>query len=274
VRLTNLIKRLTNYVRLGHRLIRLVTLIIIGLILAFGSRLLLGQRWYLHSSGMNIVQWWMRSIATVLGLKIDVQGEICARPVLVVSNHISWVDVIAISVASHGIFVAKSDVMSWPIIGRLAAMSGTRFIARETVSSLRKVLDETTRLLKQGTRVVIFPEGTSTSGSQVMRFSSAVFQAPITAGAMVQAVTLQYRRNGELDRLAPFINDDTFVPHLLRLLQAEGIRVSLTFEKPIPAFGHKRQGLAEYTQGQIVKRLKYSDQAVSHGINENINRVA
>jgi 1-acyl-sn-glycerol-3-phosphate acyltransferase len=251
-----------------------MTLIIIGLILAFGSRLLLGQHWYLHSSGRRIIHWWMRSISTVIGLKIDVQGEICARPVLVVSNHISWVDVIAISVVSHGVFVAKSDVMSWPILGRLAAMSGTRFIARETVSSLREVLDETTQLLEQGERVVIFPEGTSTSGSQVMRFSSAVFQAPITAGAMVQAVALQYRRNGELDRLAPFINDDVFVPHLLHLLKAKDTRAYLTFEKPIPAFGHKRQGLAEHTQGQIVKRLKCCGPAVTAGINENTNLVA
>ena len=167
------------------------------------------------------------------------------------------------SAASPGVFVAKADVLKWPVIGRLAAMSGTRFIERKTLSGLSEMVEDITRLLEQCARVVVFPEGTSTVGREVMPFSPALFQASIAAGATVQAVTLQYRHAAGHNRMAAFVGDDTFLSHLLRLLRVKRTCVCVSFESPLPAVGQKRLLLAKHTREQVSKRLQPGDDTCS-----------
>lgn len=250
--------RCSGRVRVVVRQAGLVCHFSMGLLLAFIYRRLLGSHWYLRPAGKIITSWWMQIACKLIGLHVDVRHEPARTPVLMVANHVSWIDIIAIGSVSPGVFVAKSDLRSWPVIGRLSEMSGTRFIERETLSGLRAMVQDASRLLEQGAQVVVFPEGTSTVGDEVLPFSSALFQSAVASRTTVQAITIEYRREGDRDQLAPFIGDDEFMPHLRRLLCAASTHVRITFETPIVAGVQTRQWLAEYTREQIVARLSGS----------------
>jgi len=187
---------------------------------------------------------------------VETEGQPEAGPVLMVANHVSWLDVLAINAVSPGVFIAKLDVLAWPLLGRLAELSGTRFIRRADLGGLRELVENITRLLARGAQLVAFPEGTSTLGHDVKPFSSALFQAAINTGAAVQAVTLQYGHTGACDRRAAFIDDDEFLPHLLTLLARERTVVHATFAPTVGCTQAKRQRLADLTREQILTRLQ------------------
>lgn len=248
--------RLRVGLRLAARLAGLALLFSGGLLLELLYRLLLGPAWYLRPAGQRLIGRWMRSAAWLLGLRIEAQCPPCEAPVLMVANHISWLDIIAINATSTATFVAKAPVRDWPILGRLAALSGTRFLERESLAGLCDLVRDVATLLQQGARVAVFPEGTSTSGEHVLPFSSALFQGAINAEANVQAITLRYGEPGLPDALAPFVGEQDFLSHLLPLLRRTHTRVSITFAPPVAAAGRQRQSLADYTRQQILEQLQ------------------
>ena len=242
--------------RQAARLAGLGLLFSLGLLLELLYRLLLGPAWYLRPGGQRLIVRWMRSAAWLLGLRIEVHCPPCDGPVLLVANHISWLDIIAIAATRPATFVAKAPVRHWPVLGRLAALSGTRFLERESLAGLCALVKDLTRLLEQGAGVAVFPEGTSSRGGQVLPFSAALFQSAVSADVQVQAITLRYGTGAGPDPLAPFVGDTDFLSHLLPLLRRVETRVTLTFAPPIDAKGRKRQTLADYTRGQILEQLQ------------------
>ena len=252
----NRIERLRIGLRLAARLAGLALLFSGGLLLELLYRLLLGPAWYLRPAGERLIGRWMRGAARLLGLRIEAQCPPCEAPVLMVANHVSWLDIIAISATSTSTFVAKAPVRNWPILGLLATLSGTRFLERESLAGLCDLVRDLTTLLEQGARVAVFPEGTSSHGEHVLPFSSALFQSAVTAEANVQAITLRYGVPGAPDTLAPFVGDQDFLTHLLPLLKRAQTRVSLTFSPPVSAAGRQRQSLADYTRQQILDQLQ------------------
>jgi 1-acyl-sn-glycerol-3-phosphate acyltransferase len=243
-------------VRQALRLAGLCLLFGVGLLLELLYRLLLGPSWYLRPAGQRVIGRWMRTAARLLGLRIEVHCPPCEGPVLMVANHVSWLDIIAIGATRPATFVAKAPVRHWPILGRLASLSGTRFLERESLAGLCALVQDLSKLLEQGASVAVFPEGTSTSGEQVLPFSSALFQSAVSSGAQVQAISLRYGSCPFPDPLAPFVGDADFVSHLLSLLKRAETQVTLVFAPPISAVGRQRQSLAEYTRGQILEQLQ------------------
>lgn len=241
--------------RLTLRLAGLLPLFLLGLVLEAGYRLALGHRWYLRPAGRAVIQAWMRAACAVIGLRVEYRCPPCDEPALLVANHVSWLDILVIHARATGVSVAKSDVRSWPVIGLLATLSGTRFIARNTLSGLNALMEDLAEILRQGGHVILFPEGTSTTGGEVRPFSPALFQCAISASVSVQALTLEYRREGERDPLAPFVGDDAFLPHLLKILRSPRTHATVTFAPPVRAEGCKRRSLARYTRDQISQQL-------------------
>ena len=249
--------RVAASLRQASRLAGLGLLFAGGLLLELLYRLLLGPSWYLRPAGQRLIVRWMRSAAWLLGLRIEVRYPPCDGPVLIVANHISWLDIIAIAATRPATFVAKAPVRRWPVLGRLAALSGTRFLERESLAGLCALVQDLSRLLEQGAAVAVFPEGTSTRGDQVLPFSAALFQCAVSAGAQVQAISLRYGTGAGPDPLAPFVGDTDFLSHLLPLLRRVETRVSLIITPPIDAKGRKRQTLADYTRSQILEQLQH-----------------
>lgn len=228
-----------------------------GALIAQWRRLRHGEHWYARHDGARTIQRWMTLLNRLLGLKVTLEGTPASAPTLLVANHISWLDITAIAANCPARFLAKQPVRQWPLIGSLAAASGTVFLRRGDLAVLHEAIDSLAEVLRGGERVMIFPEGTTTSGRQVGVFHRALFQAAIDAGTPVQAVALRYGNHGEPDMLAPFIGDDDFFPHLLRILARPDTELRVCFLPEQDSDNSQRKILATRAHEQISTALQH-----------------
>ena len=139
------------------------------------------------------VQAWAAGLLRVVGIRLEVHGApVDAGPVLMVANHLSWLDITVLHAGRHCRFVSKAEVHHWPIIGRLASGAGTLFIERESRRDALRVVHHMAQALRAGDVLAVFPEGTTSDGQDVLPFHANLLQAAITADAPVQPVALDY----------------------------------------------------------------------------------
>lgn len=248
--------------RCSLRLILFLLHLVLGLVLTAAFRVRHGEQWHQCRGGQRLIQWWMKNLGRVLGLRIQASGPIQPAPILLVANHVSWLDIVAVDAICPTSFVAKSSVRTWPVIGYLAALSGTRFLARERTSRIYAVIEDLSEQLRNGARVGLFPEGTSSDGKQVGWFHTALFQSAVKAACPIQTVAIQYQRNGQLDTIAPFIDDDNFVTHLLRVLAAPSTTVRLSFDTVAADDNRRKLAAACYQQIQQALYGPAADSAI------------
>lgn len=201
----------------------------------------------------TLKRWWLIWFAKILNLKLSFKGKISKTPALVISNHISWVDIVVLGHLIPGYFVSKSDVLNWPIIGYLARQGGTVFIRRGDKQQVRNTTEKMLWLLKQNRSILAFPEGTTSVGDQILPFHSSLFQPAVLAKSNIQPMLIQYE--GQAKALAPFIGEDEFVTHLFRILALPKIEVSLTILPMVQTVNRKRTELTELTRNQICDSL-------------------
>jgi len=211
--------------------------------------LLAGNKWYQRRAGKWTIRMWMKALAFLVGLRVHVRGT----PVegLLVANHISWLDIIALDTTIAARFVSKDDVLAWPVIGLLPKWSGTFFLQRGSAAAVGRLNAEIVQALKQEATVAVFPEGTTSSGERVQRFFSAILQAGIDAKVPVQPVVIRYVRNGERDTIAPFINDDGFFKHITAVLGVMRTQVYLDFGEAFIPQENNRKALSEHLFQQV-----------------------
>lgn len=192
----------------------------------------------------------MRHLRAALPFEVRVAGRLPDTPVLWLANHVSWVDIAVLGALRPLSFLAKSEVADWPLAGWLARQAGTLFIRRGAGEALdlgRQLAGH----LQQDSHLVIFPEGTSSDGREVLRFHPRLLAAAVDSGAALQPVAIRYRRDGARDPLAPFIGDDELPEHLLRLFAAERACVEITLLEPIASAGLSRSELARRAHAAI-----------------------
>lgn len=192
----------------------------------------------------------MRHLRNALPLQVEIRGQLPAAPALWLANHVSWVDIAVLGALRPLSFLAKAEVADWPLAGWLARQAGTLFIRRGAGDSLA-IGKQLAEQLQQGGHLAIFPEGTSSDGSGVLRFHARLLAAAVDSGVAVQPVAIRYRRDGQRDPLAPFIGDDELPTHLLRLFAAERATVEITLLAPIASQGLSRSELARRSQAAI-----------------------
>lgn len=185
---------------------------------------------------------WSRRVLGVLGVRCETEGALPDGPVLVVANHVSWLDaVVLLAIAPRLRLVAKAEVRRWPLVGPLVAGAGTLFIERQSVRAAHTTTLALAELLGSGKPVGVFPEGTTTIGDGVAPLAPALFEAACRAGCPVYPVALSHD-DGAGGRAAAYVDDDRFVGSLWRLCRARGlvcrVRV-LAAEAASP--GHRRE---------------------------------
>jgi 1-acyl-sn-glycerol-3-phosphate acyltransferase len=196
---------------------------------------------------------WYRGLRRILGVSVGISGRPCHDAVLWVSNHVSWLDIVLLGSCRPLTFVAKNEVGTWPLVGFLAKGTGTLLVRRGDLASSGLVADRMTWLLRQGRVVALFPEGTSSIGAAVLRFHARLFGPAVRVGARVQPVAIRYHGAG--CNHVPFVGEDTFLPHLWRLLAEPRIAVELSFCAPVAASGKGRDELAVLTRSHVVSAL-------------------
>lgn len=194
------------------------------------------------------VQAWAQRMLRILGIPLHVHGQPPAQgPVLLVANHMSWLDILVMHAARHCRFVSKADVRHWPLIGPLATGGGTLYIEREKRRDAMRVVHHVAESLKAGEIVAVFPEGTTGDGGELLPFHGNLIQAAISAGAPVQPVGLRFvdRASGR-DSIGPlYLGDDTLVGSLWRTLAGAPFAAHVRFGQPQWAEGRDRRHWAQ-----------------------------
>ncbi|MHB8951072.1 MAG: lysophospholipid acyltransferase family protein [Rhodoferax sp.] len=175
---------------------------------------------------------WALALLGLLAIKLNVSGKAPAcGPWLLVCNHISWLDIYVILAVCHCRFVAKSEVGRWPLIGTLATEAGTLFIERESRRDALRVVQQIADRLQAGDAIAVFPEGTSSDGVDVLPFHANLVQAAIAADALVQPAAIRFSDagSGVHSKAACYIDKDTLIGSIWRILNAPPLRATLSF---------------------------------------------
>ncbi len=205
---------------------------------------------------------WYRLVCWMLGLRIRAEGLPAERrPTLFVSNHVSYLDIPVLATLINGVFVAKAEVANWPLLGFLARIGRTIFIER-TASQAGRQRERMSRQIAHDD-LILFPEGTSGNGREVLPFKSALFSVAkhdaASTGIWVQPVSVAYvaGRDGRpltgdrQDHYAWF-GDAALVPHLSRVFTLPGAEVRVTFHAAVAADSFAtRKELARHCEGAV-----------------------
>ena len=221
------------------------------------------KRWW-HRS---LPHFWHRLMCRILGLHVDVHGAPAeGRPLMLVSNHVSWSDILVLGSIAEVSFIAKSEVRSWPLFGLFATLQGTVFVERDKRTKTGEQTREIADRLKAGDILVLFPEGTTSDGNRILPVKSSLFGAARLAldaddpqsHVLVQPVTISYNRRhgiatGRYHRaVAGWPGNVGLLPHLKGIIQAGSIGVDVTFGEPLLFdLGTDRKKLAAIVQEQL-----------------------
>lgn len=237
---TSRLVRAWRLLRLGLHILRGVLTAI--LVLPWGSP---GLR-------MTLTREWSRSLLALLCVHLEVRGkplDLASRNVLLVSNHVSWLDIYLLNTVRPVRFVSKAEVRSWPIVGWLAVFTGTLFLERGRRRDTARVNDAVTAALANGDCVAFFPEGTTTDGTHLKPFLSSLLQAAINAQSTLQPVALRYvRPDGGADIEPAYHGDMSMMDSLRNILARREIRAELLFLDPISSCGKQRRELAHQAE--------------------------
>ena len=207
------------------------------------------------------VQVWALEMLEYLAIKLIVNGQPPAMgPMLLVSNHISWLDIVVMHAARHCRFVSKSDVQHWPLIGTLATGAGTLYIKRQSRRDVMRVVHHMAEALNAGDVVAVFPEGTTGDGVQLLPFHANLIQAAISAQAPVQPLALQFvdTATGQPSFAPSYVGDETLVGSIWRTLTARGLVAMVSFGEPQTADGRDRRAWAVDLRVAIADLRKFS----------------
>ncbi|HEY7669501.1 MAG TPA: lysophospholipid acyltransferase family protein [Hyphomicrobium sp.] len=211
--------------------------------------------------------WYHRHVCRLLGLRIEVDGSVVRdRPVLLVANHTSWLDIPVLSAVAPVSFVAKKEVGGWPFVSSLARLQRSVFVDRARRSAVAEAAGEILSRLAAGDAIVLFAEGTSSDGNRVLPFMTSLFAAAKPSGkaggeapdAVVQTLSLVYTRLhgiplGRADRpLVGWYGDMEMRSHAWRLLKAGPFDVRIRVGAPVPLANFAdRKDLARQSEAQV-----------------------
>jgi lyso-ornithine lipid O-acyltransferase len=224
----------------------------------------------LHAVRRAIPVFWHRLAAWLLGMRVHSCGMPCPdRPLLIVANHISWLDIVAFSTLAPVSFIARADMRHWPLIGWLARLQGTVFVDRERRVATGRTKQEMAIRLNAGDALVLFAEGTSTDGSRVLPFRPALLGAA-SLGTWVQPVAITYTNwqgvpTGRRERpFTGWYGGMDLLPHLSFLLEHGCIDAHIVWGEPVLANKNTCRKQLAFTLRADIRAMRQVTQAESH----------
>jgi len=202
-----------------------------------------------------VVREWSRGMLRIMGVELVVRGEVPTHgPLLVVANHLSWLDILVMNAAHPSRFVSKADVQRWPLLGSLITGAGTLYIERSSRRDALRMVRDMADAMKEGDVVAVFPEGTTSDGRELLPFHANLIQSAIAAEVPVQPMSLCFvdTRSGEMTLAPCYIGDDTLVGSVWRTLTAGPITAVVNFGEPQQAEGRDRRQWAQDLRETVI----------------------
>ena len=205
------------------------------------------------------IERWSLALLTLLGVRLAVQGVPPSkhmRPIMLVANHVSWLDIFAIDAVVPSRFVAKSEVRSWPVMGWLCERVGTLFIERARRHDTLRINEKAGAALRAGDVFAVFPEATTSDGSTVLKFHASLLAPALEAGAAIQPVALRFERSdGSLCTEAAYDGEKSAWDTLMGITSQREIVARLWFLPPIAPEQNHRRDLARASRDAILLTL-------------------
>jgi 1-acyl-sn-glycerol-3-phosphate acyltransferase len=234
------------------RALGLLLVIVFGVVALAPLQTLARRRgWRLQHS---IQTGFCRAAFRAIGLRVSAHGALPDHtPRLVVANHVSWTDIIALASLYPFVFLAKKEVETWPLLGLLARVQGTIFVERETRRDIARASGALARTLNSRRDVVVFPEGTSTDGGDILPFRPGPFEAlqKTAEPAVVAPVALRYTDVDGCPVDLGWYGEMSLIDHIRRLLRHNGAICHVRFGEPISAVGSDRKMTAMLAEKQV-----------------------
>ena len=203
------------------------------------------------------IAWWSAKMLRMLGMELRVQGGFRPGAKLIVANHVSWLDIMAIHAACpEARFVSKAEVRHWPLVSRLVDSAGTLYIERDKRRDALRVVHQMAEALEAGQTVAVFPEGTTGPGPTLLPFHANLLQAAIATATPVQPVVLRFAdAHGPFSASAQFLGETTLAGSLWMLACGERL---VAHVEVLPAEGTAhadRRALAGRLRDEMASRL-------------------
>lgn len=193
------------------------------------------------------------TVARAHDLHVTIRGDVPRSTALIVANHVSYLDPLAILPVCPAAPLAKAEVESWPIVGSISAALGVIFVKREDQVARARVLRRVHTMLESGVSVLNFPEGT-TRRDRVDPFFRGTFGIAQRVGVPVVPVAIRYR-----DPTLAWCDGETFLPHYVRTAARQRVEVTLTFCPPLPPrTGEPSEDYAARARNSIIRALAES----------------
>lgn len=197
---------------------------------------------------------WAQRMLQIAGIELVVKGQPPSHgPVLLVANHISWLDILVMHAARYCRFVSKSDVKDWPLIGTFADGAGTMYVARESRRDAHRVVGQMAERLTAGDILAVFPEGTTGDGITLLHFHANLIQSAIEANVNILPVGLRFldAATGKVSFAPSYVGDETLIGSIWRTLSAPRLQAVVVFGIGQSAEGRNRRAWAQTLQADI-----------------------
>jgi 1-acyl-sn-glycerol-3-phosphate acyltransferase len=236
------------------RVYRALRLALHFILIALGTIILYPRR---DADGRSrLKQRWSRQILDILCVRLDAQESNAPPGCLIVSSHVSWLDIFVINALRPAAFIAKAEIQEWPFIGWLAQRNDTVFLRRGSRGHAKVVNGQIDGLLNNGIDVAIFPEGTTTDGTHLLSFHAALLQPAIETGRPILPLALSYHDAQGKRSLAPsFAGETTMSQCFSAILACRSLTARLLPAPAIDTSGQARRELSQAAHDAIATRL-------------------
>ena len=184
-----------------------------------------------------LIQWWSLKLLRLFNVKVivnkNLKNILRKKNYLIVSNHISWLDIFIINSICPVIFVSKHSVSKWPFIGWLAVATNTIFINRNKMSNIKEIIKKIEYNLENKGSIFIFPEGTATDGLSVLPFKSNLFQTAINSNSDILPIVIQYQHNNRFTSAPAYQGDMSLITSILNLIKFDSMNARITILSPM-----------------------------------------
>jgi len=202
-----------------------------------------------------LIRRWSRKLLKLMRIDARVSGlPEAGLPgnLLIVANHISWLDIFVLNTVEPGRFIAKSELEKWPLVGLMIAGCGTLFLDRSSRRDAHRINGRARDVLAAGDTITIFPEGTTTDGTMLLPFHGSLLQPVVDAEGHVQSIAIRYcHTDGTYSDAPAYIGETTFMASFWRVLGVRNLVVELTLPPPLPAAGRHRRELSQQAESAI-----------------------